>query len=85
MKRIRYLIISLMMILVCSIPVIVYAEGESNPGGGTSVEVGGTVPSGGGGGGSQILREYGYIVSLQSVNKNVTSADAAAMKGNNWC
>ena len=82
MKRIRYLIISLMMILVCSIPVIVYAEGESNPGGGTSVEVGGTVPSGGGGG-AQILREYGYIVSLQSVNKNVTPADAAAMKGNN--
>lgn len=82
MKKIRYLIITLMIILVCSIPVIVYAEGESNPGGGQPTEVTGTVPSGGGGG-SQILREYGYIVSLQSVNKNVTSADAAAMKGNN--
>ena len=83
MKKIRYLIITLMIILVCSIPIVAYAEGENNPGGGQPTEVTGTVPSGGGGGGSQILREYGYIVSLQSVNKNVTSADAAAMKGNN--
>lgn len=82
MKKIRYLIISLMIILVCSIPIVAYAEGENNPGGGQPTEVTGTVPSGGGGG-TQILREYGYIVSLQSVNKNVTPTDAAAMKGNN--
>lgn len=80
MKKIRYLVISLMIILVCSIPIVAYAEGENNPGGGQPTEVTGTVPSGGGGG-AQILREYGYIISLQSVNKNVTPADKSAMQG----
>lgn len=82
MKKIRYLVISLMIILVCSIPIVAYAEGENNPGGGQPTEVMGTVPSGGGGG-AQILREYGYIISLQSVNKNVTPADKSAMQGYN--
>ena len=84
MKKIKYLIITLMIILVCSITIITYAgeDGSNNPGGGQATEVGGTVPSGDGGG-SQILREYGYIISLQSVNKNVTSQDKSAIQGHN--